>query len=303
MPGQNAQESAGQICQIGLIGLGAMGRPMAQRLLAAGWPLGLWARRPEVCQPLLAAGAQYFASPAALAAASDVVLTIVTHGDDVQSLVEGPHGLAAGLRPDSLLVDMSTIAAEQAVALGAYLATRGIHFIDAPVSGGAQGAEAGTLAIMMGGEAPAVQRVKPIMQALGRTLVHVGPCGSGQIAKACNQMVMVAGIQALAEAFHLARSAGVDPARVAAALAGGSAASRVLEVFGARMLERRFADGVEARLHHKDFASLLASAKLRGQPLPLAACVAGQLSALMAQGGGRDDTASLLRVLELNPTP
>ena len=171
--------------------------------------------------------------------------------------------------------------------------------IDAPVSGGSQGAIDATLAIMAGGDAAVVERVRPLLECLGQRIVHVGPNGAGQVTKACNQMIMVATIEAAAEALRLADAAGVDTGKVRQALAGGSAASRVLDVFGGRMVARDFAAGVEARLHHKDYGLVLEAARKSGVPVPLTAAVAQQLNALMAQGWGKDDTASLLRVLEL----
>ncbi|MDX9707278.1 MAG: NAD(P)-dependent oxidoreductase [Azospira sp.] len=289
--------------KLGFIGLGTMGRPMATRLLRAGHAVSVWARRPEAAAPLVESGAALCASPADLARAADVVFTIVTHGSDVESVVFGGNGLAEGFAPGSVLVDMSTIAPGLARDLAARLGERGVHMLDAPVSGGGVGAEAGTLAIMAGGEAEVFERMRPLFAILGRTLVHVGGHGAGQVAKMCNQMVMVTAIEAVAEAMRLATAAGVDPEKVRMALAGGSAGSRVLEVFGARMTQRDFAAGVEARLHHKDFGILLAEAHAMGLPLPLPAVVGHQLDALMAQGWGADDTASLLRVLERAGAP
>ena len=192
---------------------------------------------------------------------------------------------------------MSTIAPGDARRIAAGLARRGVAMLDAPVSGGAVGAEAGTLAILAGGEAAALERVRPLFEVLGKTIVHVGASGAGQVAKACNQMVMVAAIEACAEALHLVTGAGVDPARARAAMLAGSAGSRVLEVFGGRMVDGNFAAGVEARLHHKDFGILLQEAREMGLAAPLAACVSQQLNALVARGWGRDDTSRLLGVL------
>jgi 2-hydroxy-3-oxopropionate reductase len=172
--------------------------------------------------------------------------------------------------------------------------------LDAPVSGGVQGAIDATLAIMAGGEAAVLERMRPLLDCLGKRIVHVGPNGAGQVAKACNQMIMVAAIEASAEAMRLATASGVDCGKVRQALAGGSAASRVLDVMGERMVCRDFAAGIEARLHHKDFGLVLEAARRSGVPVPLAAAVGQQLNALMAQGWGRDDTSSLLRVLELS---
>lgn len=284
--------------RIGFVGLGVMGRPMALRLLRAGHRVAVWARRPEATAPLAAAGAAVLADPAAVGRESEVVFTIVTYGRDVEQVVFGEGGLAAGMAPGTVLVDMSTIAPGLARDLAGRLAAQGVHMLDAPVSGGGAGAEAGTLAIMAGGDAAVLERVRPLFEVLGRTLVHVGGNGTGQVAKACNQMVMVAAIEAAAEAMRLAAAAGVDPEKVRQALAGGSAGSRVLEVFGARMTQRDFAAGVEARLHHKDFGIVLREAHAMGLALPVAAAVGQQLNALMAQGWGGGDTASLLRVLE-----
>lgn len=284
--------------KVGFIGLGAMGLPMAGHLLRAGHELAVWARRPETAAPLRHAGAAWAETPECLAARSEVVFTMVTGPADVAELLFGDRGLAAGAAVDSLCVDCSTIAPAIARQLGARLAARGIGFLDAPVSGGSVGAANASLAIMVGGEAAHLERALPLLQLLGRTIVHVGPTGAGQVAKACNQMVMVAAIQACAEAARLAAAHGVDFGRVGAAMAGGSAGSRVLEVFGGRMAAREFAAGVEARLHHKDFALLLAEAHALGVAVPVAAQVGQQLNALMAQGWGGNDSASLLRVLE-----
>ncbi len=284
--------------KVGFIGLGVMGRPMAAHLLAAGHELALWARRPEAAAELVEAGAAWYDTPAALAAASEVVVTIVTTGDDVAALAFGADGLAQGFAPGAVHVDMSTIAPATARMLAGRYAKRGVAWLDAPVSGGGQGAREAALAIMVGGEAAAFERVRPLFAVLGQRIVHIGPAGAGQVAKACNQMIMVAAIEACAEAMLLAQVSGVDPETVRGALAAGSASSRVLEAMGGRMTRRDFTAGVEARLHHKDFAILMDEAARLGAPLPVAAQVWQQLNALMAHGWGRDDTASLLRVLE-----
>jgi 2-hydroxy-3-oxopropionate reductase len=284
--------------RLGFIGLGAMGRPMALHLLRAGHQLAVWARRREAVEPLCAAGAASCASAASVARRAEVVFTNLTAGADVEQVVCGSDGLQEGFAAGSILVDMSTIAPAMARSLAQRLARGGVEMLDAPVSGGEQGAIAATLAIMVGGKAAVLERVRPLFEVLGRTIVHVGDRGAGQVAKACNQMLMVAAIQAVAEALHLSRAAGADPARVRQALAGGSAGSRVLEVMGGRMVDRDFAAGVEARLHHKDYAVVLAEAHRLGLPMPVSAQVCQQLNALMAMGWGRLDTAALLRVLE-----
>lgn len=284
--------------RVGFVGLGVMGRPMAGHLLAAGHELTVWARRPESAAPLVEAGAQACATPAELASRCEVVISVVTASADVENLALGADGLIAGFAPGGIHVDMSTIAPGTARKVAARYAECGIGWLDAPVSGGEIGARDATLAIMAGGEAAVLERVRPLFAALGKTVVHIGPAGAGQVAKACNQMIMVNAIQACAEAMRLAGAHGVDLARVREALLGGSAGSRVLDVMGERMARRDFVAGIQSRLHHKDFAILMEEARQLGAPLPVAAQTWQQLNALMALGGGRDDTASLLKVLE-----
>jgi 2-hydroxy-3-oxopropionate reductase len=284
--------------KLGFIGLGVMGRPMTLNLMRAGHDMSVFARRPEAAQPLVAAGAIACASAAEVARRAEVIFTIVTSSEDVAALVLGKDGIVEGAAPGAVLVDMSTIAPSAARHIAGELAARGLHMLDAPVSGGEQGAINATLAIMVGGECVVLERVRPLIEILGRTIVHVGSIGAGQVAKACNQLIMVAAVEAAAEALALAAKSDVDPAKVREALAGGSADSRVLDLFGAKMVTREFKALVEARLHHKDFGLLLGEAVRLGTPLPIAAQVWQQLNALMACGWGREDTSSLLRVLE-----
>lgn len=282
--------------KVGFIGLGVMGRPMAQHLKSAGYDVRVWARRPET---LVGLDLPPEATPAALGAACDVVFTMITSSADVESVALGPCGLIHGMAPGTVLVDCSTIAPQVARYIAEALAEKGVAMLDAPVSGGVQGAIDATLAIMAGGNAEVLARVRPLLDCLGKRVVHVGPSGAGQVAKACNQMIMVAAIQAAAEAMRLAAASGVDCGKVRQALAGGSAASRVLDVMGQRMVARDFAAGIEARLHHKDYGLVLEAARRAGVPVPLTAAVGQQLNALMARGWGHDDTAALLRVLEV----
>jgi 2-hydroxy-3-oxopropionate reductase len=215
--------------KVGFIGLGAMGRPMALHLQAAGHELHVWARRPASADGL---PATVHPTPAALGAACEVVFTVITSSADVEGVALGDKGLIHGMAPGSVLVDCSTIAPDVARRIAGQLAEKGIHMLDAPVSGGEQGARDATLAIMAGGDAAVLERVRPLLEKLGQRIVHIGPNGAGQVAKACNQMIMVAAIEAVAEALRLAAAAGVDPAKVKQALAGGSAGSRVLEIMG-----------------------------------------------------------------------
>lgn len=281
--------------KVGFIGLGAMGRPMALHLQQAGHELFVWARRPQSAAGLPATRC---ATPAELGRHCDVVFTVVTSSADVESIALGADGLCEGMAAGTVLVDCSTIAPESARHIASELTKRGIDMLDAPVSGGEQGAINATLAIMAGGEAAVLERVRPLLECLGQRIVHIGPNGAGQVAKACNQIIMVAAIEAAAEAMRLAAASGVDCAKVRQALSGGSAASRVLDVMGERMVKRDFSAGIEARLHHKDYGLVLEAARKSGVPMALTATVGQQLNALMALGFGRDDTASLLRVLE-----
>ena len=281
--------------KLGFIGLGGMGRPMVGHLLVAGHEVAVWSRRPEAADPLVALGARRFGNPGELAAASDIVCTNVTGNADVIGLAGMMLG---GLAPNGIHVDFSTIAPSVAREIAARYAERGRHFVDAPVSGGTAGAQAATLSIMWGGNAELATRLDPIFRCLGKTVVRVGEAGAGQVAKACNQLIMVAAIEASAEAARLARAAGVDFAKVRAAMLGGSASSRVLDFFGGKMAEREFAAGVESRLHHKDFVMVMAEATRMGVPLPVGGVVMQQLDALMAAGWGTQDTSRLLCVLE-----
>jgi len=284
--------------RLGFIGLGVMGTPMTQNLLRAGHDVAVYARRRAQAEPVVQAGAVVCDAPAEVARRAEVVFSMVTAGADVAEVALGEAGVIHGAAPGCVFVDMSTIAPGTARQIAAQLGVRGIPMLDAPVSGGEAGARDATLSIMVGGEAAVLERVRPLFQCLGRTLVHVGGNGAGQVAKACNQMLLVNLIQAAAEAHRLARACGVDFERVRQAALGGSAGSKALELFGARMARRDFAAGVQARLHHKDYGILMNEAAALGLPLPVAAVVWQQLNALMAQGWGADDTASLLRVLE-----
>ncbi|MCF8197641.1 MAG: NAD(P)-dependent oxidoreductase [Sulfuritalea sp.] len=284
--------------KLGFIGFGTMGRPMAEHLLRAGHTLSVWSRRRESAAALVDQGAQWCTSPAEVAGSSDVVCTNVTGSVDVEGIAFGSQGLAEGFAAGGLHVDFSTISASAARRIAERYAARGVDFVDAPVSGGGGGAQNATLAIMWGGKSALATRLQPIFEVLGKTIVRVGDTGAGQVAKACNQMVMVAAIEAAAEAARLADASGVDFALVRATMLGGSAGSKVLDVFGGRMAARDFKAGVEARLHHKDYALLMDEATRIGAALPVSAAVWQQLNALMGLGWGTGDTSSLLRVLE-----
>ena len=284
--------------RIAFIGLGIMGRPMALNLRRAGYDLAVYARRPESMEPLAAAGAMTWRSPAQAAAQAEVIFTMVADTPDVEQVILGSGGVLEGAAPGAVVVDMSTISAAATRVIAGRLEGHGVAMLDAPVSGGESGAIAGTLSIMVGGAAPVFARVRPLLEVLGRNIVHVGTNGAGQVCKSCNQNVVGATIAGVAEAILLARAAGVDPARVREALLGGFAASRILEVHGQRMIDGNFAPGFKARLHQKDMRIVGEAAAELGLGLPTAASIAQYLDALVGQGLGELDSAAIYQVLE-----
>jgi 2-hydroxy-3-oxopropionate reductase len=288
--------------RIGFIGLGIMGRPMARNLLAAGFDMTAHSRSPGPVDELVAAGAARAASPAAVAAASDVTLTMLPDTPDVELVLAGDEGVVAGAVPGSLVIDMSTIDPGPTRRLAAMFAERDVAMLDAPVSGGERGAIDAALSIMVGGEAQAFERALPIFEALGRTIVHIGPSGAGQVCKACNQLVVAATIEAVAEALALAERSGVDAARVREALLGGFAGSKILDVHGQRMLDRTFEPGFRVRLHAKDARIVLDAAREVGANVPAFEVVAGQLDRLVADGGGELDHAGLFTLVAPSET-
>jgi len=283
---------------VGFIGLGAMGRHMAQHLMKGGHHLAVWARRADSAAPLVAAGATRHDSPAALAAASDVVFTMVTASSDFEAVVTGPGGIIEGAKRGSVLVDMETISPAVARRVAQLLAVKGIDMLDAPVSGGPMGAEQATLSIMAGGRPEVFERIRPLFACMGKTITRVGDSGAGQITKACNQLALLVAAQGVAESLHLAGRLGADPAKVREVMMGGVAASRVMEVFGTRMVSRNFAKGIDTRLYHKDLGIVLELAREAGVASPGGAAVMQQINALMGQGRGQDDLAALITVLE-----
>ena len=283
---------------LGFIGLGTMGTPMVRNLLKGGYTVTVWARRREAIEPLAAAGAIAGDSPADVAATSDIIMTMVTDTKAVEEVVLGEHGIASGARPGSLVVDHSTIAPDGARRIAEALEARSIEMLDAPVSGGSTAAEAGTLAIMIGGSKAAVDRVSPMLSCYAKTIVHVGASGAGQVAKACNQICTIVNQLGAAEAMLLAERAGVDPRAVKDALMGGFAASRMLDLQAPKMIARDFAGKVESRLHHKDIHIVLELARRFGITLPASAAAADILDRLQQRGGARQDSAAVFSVLE-----
>ena len=284
--------------KLGFIGLGMMGRPMALNLMKHGHQMGVYARRPQSVEPLVAAGAVSYKTPAELAAACEAVFTVVTNSSDVEQVVLGENGIIHGARAGSMVVDMETISPTVARNIAQALAAKGIEMLDAPVSGGPMGAEQATLSVMVGGKPAAFERAKPLLQCLGKTIVHMGDHGAGQITKACNQLALLVTAQGTAEALSLAARYGVDPAKVREVMLGGIAASRVLDLFGKRMVERDFAAGIEARLYYKDLHIVLDLVHELGLAAPAAALAMQSVNALIGRGEGASDLSALIKVVE-----
>lgn len=283
---------------IGFIGLGIMGRPMAHNLLKAGFPLVVQNRHQEVTDEFLAAGTRSGAQPRDIAASCDVVVTMLPGPAQVEEVLLGPGGIIEGAHAGLVVIDMSTIAPVVASTLATRLAERSITMLDAPVSGGDMGAIAATLSIMVGGDEATFRRCLPIFQALGKTIVHVGGNGTGQVVKACNQIVVALVIEAVSEALVLGSKAGVEPARILQVLGGGLAANRVMELRGASMLAHDFTPGGRVRFHHKDLGFALETARRYGVSLPATALVDQMFASLEVRGRGDLDHSALLTYLE-----
>ncbi|MBY4897219.1 NAD(P)-dependent oxidoreductase [Cupriavidus sp. AU9028] len=283
---------------IAFIGLGAMGKPMVRHLLAAGHTVRASVRRPEAADEARALGAEPFFSPAEAAQGAEIVFTNVTSSEDVRAVLLGPGGAVEGAAAGTICVDHSTISPVVTREIAKALAARGIEALDCPVSGGTAAAEAGALTIMAGGKAEVLERVRPLLSCYGKSITHIGENGAGQVAKLCNQIAQVVNIQGIAEAMRFANTQQVDAGRVLEAMSTGFAGSRMLDLMGPKMVNRDFAAGIQARLHDKDFGLAAQVAREAGLELPAMQVTAAQLHKLMENGWGRDDTSSLLRVLE-----
>ena len=289
--------------QIGFIGLGLMGRPMALNLSKAGHTLHLWARRPASLDPFKAVDATVHASPAEVAKNAEIVFTIVADAPDVQAVALGENGIASGAKPGLIVVDMSTINPNAARDIGAALEAKGIEFVDAPVSGGEVGAINAALTIMVGAKPEVFEKVRPLFEKLGKSVTLIGNIGAGQVAKACNQILTGVGVAAVAEAFNFAARNGADVAKVREALLGGFAYSRILENHGQRMLDRNFKPGFKAWMHQKDLRIVMEEAHRLGLMLPAAAATAQLFNAIVGSGMGEDDSVAALKLLEKLSTP
>ena len=289
---------------IAFLGTGLMGAPMARRLLAAGHEVVVWNRTAAKAQALAGDGARVAANPAEAVAGADIVITIVSDGAAVTDLYFA-QGAVEAAQPGAIFIDMSSIQPSVARDLAARLGEAGLHAIDAPVSGGTPGAEAGTLAIMAGGEAADIEHARPVLEAMGR-VTRVGPHGAGQLAKLCNQAIVAITIGAVSEALFLAEKGGADPAAVRDAIRGGFAESRILDLHGARIVARDWSPGGPSTLQLKDLDNVLAAASEAGVDLPLSRQMRERYHALVHDLGGAElDHSALYLELEarnLSPT-
>jgi 2-hydroxy-3-oxopropionate reductase len=284
--------------RVGFIGLGIMGRPMSLNLLRAGYPMTVHSRSSPPVEEVVGEGATRASSPREVASASDIVITMLPDTPDVEQVLLGDDGVVHGLSDGALVIDMSTISPIATRRFASQLSDAGAAMLDAPVSGGEKGAIDGTLSIMVGGTQEAFDRVKPLFDVMGGNIVRVGDSGAGQIAKACNQLVVAGTIEAVAEALTLASAAGVDAARVREALLGGFAGSKILEVHGQRMLDEAFTPGFRARLHLKDARIVSDTARELGVPTPGFTPVEEELQRLVDEGKGDLDHSALITLLQ-----
>ncbi|WP_108663065.1 NAD(P)-dependent oxidoreductase [Acuticoccus kandeliae] len=282
---------------VGFVGLGVMGRHMARNLVKAGFTLLVHDLNRAAVDDLVAAGARDAGSLAGIGAA-DIVILMLPDTGDVETVLFGEGGLAPSLRAGATLVDMSSISPVATRDFAARLGAAGVDMLDAPVSGGFQGAEQGTLSIMVGGAADALERVRPVLSAMGKTINHIGDSGAGQVCKACNQVAVAISIQAVAESLTLARKNGVDPARVRDALLGGFAHSRALDLHGQRVLDHNYAAGFRVALQIKDLRIALETGAASNTPLPATALIRELYNTLAATGRANLDNSSLALLLQ-----
>ncbi len=283
--------------KVGFIGLGIMGKPMALNLIKGGHQLFLFSRS-GVPEQLSEAGGLSCSHAKEVAEKAEVIITMVPDTPDVEKVLFGENGVAGGLSPGKMVVDMSTVSPIETKVFAARIRDLQCEYVDAPVSGGEVGARNGTLTIMAGGREEAFDRVKPLFILMGKRVTLVGEVGDGQICKAANQIIVALTLEAVAEALVFASKAGADPAKVREALMGGFASSRILEVHGERMIKRNFEPGFRVELHQKDLTLALSGARSLGVSLPGTAAVQELFNACAAGGGAKWDHSALVRVLE-----
>ncbi len=286
--------------RVGFIGLGIMGRGMAQNLLKAGFALRVWNRTAERMADLAAAGAATARDPADLAARCDIVITCVSDTPDVEAVLFGnePPGAVGGLAPGSLVIDMSTISPHATRAMAERLRAKGVHMLDAPVSGGSEGAARGTLSIMVGGEAEQVARARPVFEAMGKAITHVGGHGDGQMVKLVNQILVVGNALAMSEALLFAQAGGLDLRKTLDAVKAGAAGSWMLSNRGPQIIERDFRPGFTIDLQQKDVRLALAAADQLGVPVLGTSLIFNLYRTLQADGLGGDGNHALIKALE-----
>ena len=283
--------------KVAFIGLGTMGGGMATNILKAGHELTVHNRTRDKEEPLAAAGAKRAATPKEAAVGAEVIVSCVTNSEIMKSILVGENGVIHGVQPGAVVVDMSTVSPEATREVGAMFEAKGVKMVDAPVSGGPEGANQGTLAIMIGGDDADVQKVWPVLDAMGKTLTHVGGLGSGQLTKAINQILLAGTYLAMAEAMVFGMKAGMDMEKVVQAVRGGAAASWVLDNRAINVINNSYPLGFKTSLHQKDLGIALATAKAMGAALPVAAYCEQMEHALVAQGHGDDDMSALGRIV------
>lgn len=284
--------------KIGYIGLGIMGKPMALNLIKEGFDLSFYARRPETIELFQKKGATFYNSYQELAANVEVIITNVPTTSDVEEILIGKQGIIQTAKPGTIVIDMSTISATSTKRMAELLEHKKIEMLDAPVSGGEVGAIKGTLSIMVGGKSLILKKVRSIFEVLGEKIVHIGDHGAGQVAKACNQIIIAETVIAVSEALHLAKASGVDPAKVREALLGGFASSKVLEIHGKRMLDEDYKPGFKASLHRKDMHLAMEQAHQVNTALPAATHATVCLDRLVMKGHSDLDSSALHLLIE-----
>jgi 3-hydroxyisobutyrate dehydrogenase len=284
--------------RIGFIGLGIMGRGMANNLLKASFDVGVWNRTAARTESLLAAGATTAASPAVLAAANDIIITCVSDTPDVQAVILGDGGVIHGVRPGSLVIDMSTISPQVTREIAAALSQKDVHMLDAPISGGSEGAANGTLSIMVGGQGEQFERAMPAFQAMGKAITHVGENGAGQTVKLVNQILVVVTMLGVSEALLFAEAGGLDLQKTLDAVSQGAAGSWMLSNRGPQVLARDWRPGFTIDLQQKDLRLVLEAADQMGVPSLATATVFNLYRTLQAQGLGGDGNHALVKALE-----
>jgi len=287
------------IRHIGFIGLGLMGTPMTKNLLKAGYDLSVHDINREALEEVVGLGAKEASSPKDVADSSEAIILSLPGESEVEDVILGKGGIVEAGRPGSVLVDMSTISPLTARRMAEVLQKQGMDMLDAPVSGGQEGAREGSLTIMVGGKPEIFERMQPVLQKLGKNVTHIGGHGAGQVAKAANQIIVGLMIEAVAEGLVFAAKSGVDPEKVRKALLGGYAQSRVLELHGQRMTDRNFVPGGKVRSHKKDIEIVMAVAREIGVYLPGTALLSHLWNALASQGGLDWDHSSVIKVLEM----